>query len=191
MLRALLIAGALLVGGCSSSSAPSDVGPSGSPGAVPTSSAPAPVTVSIPSVGLNSPPLLELHLTAAGELQVPPLDQPGVGGWYADGVRPGALGPAVLAAHVSGRVAGRSTPGLFARLHELRPGALVHVDRVDGSRVTFRVVRVETYAKTGGIPARVYADTPGPELRLITCGGSFDPAARSYRSNVVAFAVLA
>lgn len=189
MFRAVLFLALLLVGGCGSSSAPSNVGPSGPPGVAPASS--PPVSVSIPSLGVSSPPLLALHLTAVGELQVPPLDQPGVGGWYADGVRPGALGPAVLAGHVNGRVAGRSTPGLFAHLHELRAGALIHVDRADGSRVTFRVTHVETYPKARGIPSSVYADTPGPELRMITCGGSFDPAARSYRDNIVAFAVLA
>jgi hypothetical protein len=34
----------------------------------------------------------------------------------------------------------------------------------------------------------VYGDTPGPQLRLITGGGTFDRAARSYRDNVVVFA---
>jgi hypothetical protein len=29
---------------------------------------------------------------------------------------------------------------------------------------------------------------PGPELRLITCGGTFDPASGSYLSNVVVYA---
>jgi hypothetical protein len=30
-----------------------------------------------------------------------------------------------------------------------------------------------------------------PQLRLITCGGTFNPALRSYESNVVVYAVAA
>ncbi|MCG8915926.1 hypothetical protein L6E12_09010 [Actinokineospora sp. PR83] len=33
--------------------------------------------------------------------------------------------------------------------------------------------------------AEVHAPTPGPELRLVTCGGAFDHAARSHRDNVI------
>ena len=36
----------------------------------------------------------------------------------------------------------------------------------------------------------VAGDTPGPSLRLITCGGSFDRNRGSYRSNIVVFAAL-
>ena len=38
--------------------------------------------------------------------------------------------------------------------------------------------------------AAVYAPTPRPELRLITCGGRFDRAARNYVDNVVVEAVV-
>jgi hypothetical protein len=34
----------------------------------------------------------------------------------------------------------------------------------------------------------VYGMTPEPTLRLITCGGVFDSASRSYRDNVIVFA---
>ncbi|GAA4578166.1 hypothetical protein GCM10023176_53540 [Micromonospora coerulea] len=37
--------------------------------------------------------------------------------------------------------------------------------------------------------ARVYGPTPGPELRLVTCGGEFDRRRGHYRDNVVVFAV--
>jgi hypothetical protein len=36
----------------------------------------------------------------------------------------------------------------------------------------------------------VYGPTPDAQLRLITCGGVFDPATGHYLSNVVAFATL-
>ena len=44
------------------------------------------------------------------------------------------------------------------------------------------------YAKDAFPTHEVYGPTPGAELRLITCGGEFDRAARSYRDNVVVYA---
>jgi hypothetical protein len=35
----------------------------------------------------------------------------------------------------------------------------------------------------------VYLPTLQPELRLITCGGEFDPVLGHYRDNVIAFAI--
>jgi hypothetical protein len=37
---------------------------------------------------------------------------------------------------------------------------------------------------------QVYGNTDHAALRLITCGGTFDPSARSYEDNVVAYASL-
>jgi len=37
----------------------------------------------------------------------------------------------------------------------------------------------------------VYGQTSDAELRLITCGGSFNPAAHSYVDNIVVYAKLA
>ncbi|MDQ1636444.1 MAG: hypothetical protein QOJ32_3253, partial [Frankiaceae bacterium] len=33
----------------------------------------------------------------------------------------------------------------------------------------------------------VYANTPVPTIRLITCGGQFDAATGHYKSNVIAY----
>ncbi|WP_247659418.1 class F sortase [Micromonospora sp. U56] len=37
----------------------------------------------------------------------------------------------------------------------------------------------------------MYGPTPGPELRLVTCGGAFDRRTGHYRDNLVVFAVAA
>jgi hypothetical protein len=63
--------------------------------------------------------------------------------------------------------------------------------RADGSRARFAVRRVEQFPKTRFPTDAVYYPTLIPMLRLVTCGGSFDPVARSYRSNVIVFATLA
>jgi hypothetical protein len=55
----------------------------------------------------------------------------------------------------------------------------------------FRVSSVRLYAKARFPTAAVYGPVPTPQLRLITCGGTFDPALGSYLSNVVVDATLA
>ena len=79
---------------------------------------------------------------------------------------------------------------MFYRLRELRPGDRVEVVRAGGSRVRFTVERVEQYHKRRFPTDDVYYPTLTPLLRLVTCGGAFDPATGHYRDNVIAFASL-
>ena len=80
---------------------------------------------------------------------------------------------------------------MFYRLDELAPGDRVEVARSDGKAFDYRVVTVESHAKDAFPTARVYGPAPGPVLRLVTCGGEFDPRSRHYRDNVVVTAVPA
>jgi hypothetical protein len=50
-------------------------------------------------------------------------------------------------------------------------------------------VPVHRYPKNQFPTDEVYAPTPNAQLRLITCGGTFDSTRRSYVDNVVVFAV--
>jgi len=70
----------------------------------------------------------------------------------------------------------------------LRKGELVYVRRADGALVVFRVYAEHMYAKAHFPTEQVYGPVPDAELHLITCGGVFDPATRSYLSNVVVYA---
>ena len=63
--------------------------------------------------------------------------------------------------------------------------------RADGTLALFRVTKVASYPKDRFPTAAVYGPTPDAELRLITCGGTFDPAQGSYLSNVVVYAAQA
>ena len=47
---------------------------------------------------------------------------------------------------------------------------------------------VQTFPQTNFPSALVYGPTPDAELRLITCGGSYDASTGSYVDNVVVFA---
>jgi sortase (surface protein transpeptidase) len=140
-----------------------------------------PVRVRIAAIGVDAD-LTTIGVDDAGAL-VPP-DDYSRAGWFAAGPAPGAVGPAVLAGHVDDRTG----PAVFFRLEELEPGDRVVVTGSDGQAVEFAVTRVAAYPKTDFATAEVYGPTTGPELRLITCGGSFDRTRRSYTDNVVVYA---
>jgi sortase (surface protein transpeptidase) len=142
--------------------------------------APPPLRLAIPAIGVHTR-LVRLGLTPQGTLQVP--GNTAEAGWYTGGPRPGQLGPAVIAGHIDSY----NGPAVFYQLRLLRPGDLVYVRRVGGSRVVFRVYAERKFAKERFPTSLVYGGTPDAELRLITCGGSFDYATGSYLSNVVVF----
>lgn len=206
-----LVAATLLLAGCGSGAAlpeapgptasvstPVAAVPSGAPPARPAPPADAaapvrpaavlapshPVGLVVPAIGVRVGPLLDLGIDREGALEVPP-DARGAG-WFELSPTPGAAGPAVIAAHVD--YAG--VPGVFARLTDLRPGDEVSVRRADGSDAVFVVHRVDRYPKSAFPSDRVYGNTAGAELRLITCGGVFDRGSGQYRDNVVAYARL-
>ena len=143
---------------------------------------PRPVALIIPSIAVQTR-LTKLGVTAGGALQVP--SSTAVAGWYTRSPRPGAIGSAVIAGHIDSR----SGPGVFFSLSRLRPGDRIYVRRADGTLALFRVTAVRSYAKKTFPTLAVYGPVPDAELRLITCGGAFDPARRSYLSNIVVYAV--
>jgi hypothetical protein len=142
-----------------------------------------PTRLYVPAIGIRTR-LIRLGLLASGALQVPASGA--VAGWYTGSPRPGAIGSAIIAGHIDSDTG----PGVFFRLRELKPGNLIYVRRSDGSLAVFRVTSVRTFAKASFPTAQVYGPVPNSQLRLITCGGTFDPATGHYLSNVVAFAVL-
>jgi len=152
------------------------------PPAPPVPPAPAaPERVQAPAIGLDAP-VAPVGLAGDGTLTVP--GDPLGTGWWSGGVAPGRPGPAVLVGHV----ATTAGPAVFSRVHDLRPGDPVTVTVTDGTVVAFTVDRVERHHKDAFPTAEVYGPTDGAELRLVTCGGPFDPQSRSYRDNVVVFA---
>jgi hypothetical protein len=162
--------------------------------AAPTNASPAaappallkadPVTLNIPSIGVQTGKLIELGLKKSGEMEVP--SDAVTAGWLKLGPAPGEVGPAVIAAHVNYK----GVPGVFTRLHEMRPGEEIAVKRADGVVARFSAYRVERFPKSQFPTEQVYGNTDSPELRLVTCGGEFDRAARNYLDNVVVFARL-
>lgn len=153
---------------------PSSSGSRAQPGDVP-------VSVTIPAIDVRSS-LIGLGIADDGTMQVPEdFDQ---AGWLETGPAPGDRGPSVIAGHVDSK----SGPAVFFRLRELAAGDRVQVRQRDGDVVAFTVRRIERYPKDDFPSAQVYGPVPGPVLRLITCGGTFDHSSGHYRDNVVVYA---
>jgi LPXTG-site transpeptidase (sortase) family protein len=141
----------------------------------------APSRLKVPAIGIDTS--LETLRTGAGGELTPPEDFARAG-WYADGTLPGDVGPAVIAGHVDSR----RGPAVFYNLRELERGDRIEVVR-GGRTLTFTVTATAWYPKNAFPTDQVYAPTPDRQLRLITCGGVFDHTLRSYKDNLVVYAV--
>jgi sortase (surface protein transpeptidase) len=111
---------------------------------------------------------------------------PARAGWFTRGPTPGALGPAVIAGHVTWDGA----PAIFHRLGTLRRGDQVLVTRKDGRTAVFTVTRLAQFSKSRFPTRAVYGTIDHAGLRVITCGGTYDRARHRYLDNVVVFAKL-
>ncbi|MBT9254588.1 class F sortase [Phycicoccus sp. MAQZ13P-2] len=125
-------------------------------------------------------------LDADGAIQVPVhgprYDQ---AAWFTGSPAPGQVGPSVILGHVDSVKTG---PSVFFELGGVKKGAKVEVTRKDGKTVAFEVYRVDRYPKDAFPTGAVYGNTRGPELRLITCGGTIDDTTGHYVDNVVVYA---
>ena len=147
----------------------------------PTRKVVPPTNVRIPKIKVNTS-IIPLTLDGTGALEAPTsFTQVG---WYAQGTAPGDIGPAILAGHYDNAIRGT----VFYQLRLLRAGDLVEVRR-GGKWLDFTVVYWGEYSKQDFPTEKVYGPTPDSELRLITCGGTFNGRVGSYDDNIVVYAV--
>lgn len=139
----------------------------------------------IPKLGVNAP-IRSVGLDRRGVIQVPPVNNPNLVGWYRFGPTPGQAGPAVLLGHKDTR----TRSAVFSRAHELRHGDTIEVVRMDGTVAVFTVGGVEQAGKEVFPTHRVYGDAATAELRLITCGGVYDRTTGHYTDNVIVYATM-
>ncbi|MET7683348.1 class F sortase [Streptomyces sp. NPDC005423] len=143
-----------------------------------------PVKVTIPAIFIEAP-VIGLDLDGKRQLGAPPLNRPKVVGWFRNGSSPGEKGTSLLVGHRDTRTG----PAIFLNLNALHRGDTVQVTRADQTVAVFTVDEVEKYAKDKFPNDKVYGTSGRPELRLMTCGGSFDKK-HGYSANVVVFAHL-
>jgi sortase (surface protein transpeptidase) len=144
-----------------------------------------PMTIEIPAIGVDAP-VMRLGLNPDGTVQVPPLDNHNLAGWYDRSVTPGAKGTSVILGHVDD-YAGAS---VFFNIKNLRKGDTIDVVRADGSTAVFAVDGVQKAAKTNFPTTDVFGNVPYPALRLVTCGGPFDPNTGEYLDSIIVYAHL-
>ncbi|MGR8010355.1 class F sortase [Streptomyces hypolithicus] len=177
------------------SSAPTtgDVAAVGRPQGVPLPPAHAPLAgaspqrVDVPAIGVAAP-VIARGLDTSGAVDPPPYSRPATVGWYGSGTRPGAAGVALLVGHVDTE----SKPAVFYGLSSTRPGQKVRVTGAGGERLEFTIDDVQVFTRERFDPQKVYGprQKDRAELRLITCGGTYDKKAKTYTANVVVSAYL-
>lgn len=146
-----------------------------------------PRRVEVRSLGIAAP-VMARGLDSAGAVAPPPYAKPRTVGWYGGGVRPGAAGTALFVGHVDTR----TKPAVFYGLSAAEPGTKIRVTRSDRSIAEFTVEDVQVIGRDRFDARKVYGsrETSRAELRLITCGGTFDKKAGAYTANVVVSAYL-
>jgi len=160
-------------------SSPSGI--SAHPAEVPTAAATAtPERLVITAVGVDVP-VIAVGVANDGQMALPP--DPARIGWYRFGPRPGARsGSVVLGGHLDSKQYG---VGPLVRLRKLRPGDRITVRSTDDSTKTYRVRKLQDIPKATLNVADIF-DRGGPsQLRIVTCGGPYNPDAGGYRDNLV------
>lgn len=143
----------------------------------------APTRVFVPSASIDMW-IRPVGIEDGGFMELPP--EPTVAGWYRFGAYPAeGAGNTVLAAHVDSRVYGI---GPLSNLRNLAAGTEVQVESEDGGMARYAVESVTYYPRSQLPTDQLFVRDGAPALVLITCGGSFDAATRSYSDNVVAIA---
>jgi sortase (surface protein transpeptidase) len=142
-----------------------------------------PTAVQIAAIGVAAP-VITVGVGSEGELVIPEsvLDV----GWYQGSAVPGEPGVALLTSHLDTRTQGR---GVFAGLTTLEVGSAIELRDSSDATTRWRVVAREQRLKTD-LPPQLFARNGPPILALVTCGGPFDQAARSYRDNIIVWAEL-
>jgi Sortase domain len=138
-----------------------------------------PVEVTIPSVGLRAP-VRPVGVARDGQMQLPA--DPAVLGWYRFGPAPASPtgGSVVLAGHLDSNEFGL---GPLVRLREVDLGSTITVATRGGEMLDYTVLRVQRFDRQR-LPAELFGRTGRELLRLITCGGAYDPET-GYEQNLV------
>ncbi|GAB3885126.1 hypothetical protein GCM10027612_20000 [Microbispora bryophytorum subsp. camponoti] len=131
-------------------------------------------------------PINSVGLDRSGAIQTPPISNHNLVGWYRGGPTAGEAGPAVMLGHKDTT----SRSAVFSRLHELSYGDKIEVYRLDGTVAIFTVGGIEQADKQTFPTNRVYGHADNAELRLITCGGTYNHMTGHYIDNVIVYATM-
>jgi sortase (surface protein transpeptidase) len=146
----------------------------------PVIAASPPTRVQVPSVGIDVR-VVGVGVQPDGLMELP--RDPKIAGWYRFGPDPSdPTGSTVISAHVDSLQFGL---GPFSRLRDLPAGAEIIVTTADGTQHRYITEAVARSLKDELPVAELFERSGPPRLVLITCGGQFDTATRTYSDNVI------
>jgi sortase (surface protein transpeptidase) len=141
-----------------------------------------PLNLKIPAIGLDAN-IITVGLNADGTMEVPDPNLSNSVGWYSYSPTPGEVGPSVIVGHVVDYVG----PSVFWRLQELHPGDEIAISRQDSRSALFKVDDIRQYSQEDFPTSDVYGNINYAGLRLVTCGGHYNPATGHYTLNTVVY----
>jgi len=135
-------------------------------------------------------------IAASGFIQKVGIDQNGqiatpnnvnLAAWYVNSVAPGQPGLSIILGHVDGY----TSPGIFIHLSKLKPGDHFTVQLGSGTLLTYDVIKVVAVSASNAV-STLFSQDPNikSQLNLVTCGGTFNSATKSYAERVVVDAAL-
>jgi len=141
-----------------------------------------PVRLKIPGINVDSA-VEEVGLTPQGAVGVP--KDPANAAWYDLGPRPGDNGSAVITGHVNWYY---GATGVFANLHNMKPGDKIAVLDDKGTVISFVVRESRSYDAEADATDVFNSNDGKAHLNLITCEGVWNKYVRQYSKRLVVFA---
>lgn len=100
---------------------------------------------------------------------------------------PGEEGSSIIDGHLDN---GLGRAGVFKNLSSAKIGDIVEVVTYGGKKLSFNIIRVDTYNYLStSTDAQIYPYA-GSYLRLITCGGTWLPKYKTYDMRIIVTAKL-
>ena len=146
----------------------------------------SPRFVYIPSIKVPQTRIIHLGLDKTGQIAVP--DNVNDTGWYTGSSKPGQPGAMFIFGHISSWQA----KGVFYDLDKLKPNDTVTVERGDGKKYTYKVIRTKIYpaAKVNMNEVLAPADSNKTGLNLMTCTGKVIKGTSEFSERLVVFTSL-
>ena len=142
--------------------------------------------LSIPDLNINNTEVMPLGEQANGQIATPNNNRDT--GWYKSSSKPGQAG----AMFIYGHVGIGNDEGIFRRLEQLQPGAIISITRGNNTVVKYRMITSKTYphleVDMEQVLAPVVAGIAG--LNLMTCAGEIIKGTTDYTERLVVFATL-
>ncbi|MGZ6005248.1 MAG: class F sortase [Candidatus Saccharimonadales bacterium] len=140
----------------------------------------------IPEIKVPQTRIKHLGIDKQGQIAVP--DNLYDTGWYIDSAKPGQAGAMFIYGHISSWQAN----GIFYDLNKLQSGDIVTVERGDGRKFNYKVVKTKIYPadKVNMSEVLTAAEPDKPGLSLMTCAGKVKPGTSEFTERLVVFASL-